>query len=231
MQSSRAAVFTGFQFCNAAYQRHASLNARSLQERREPIKSWATLSAIELHACATRLNASVADHFLHSHDRWRQGAWLFALCVIQAPLDWRDKAEPDRPEAPRRDAERVVQKRTARARNLRQYADVSAPGFLADRLSVPSLQQCPGFEFRRELRQRRLDIRHRSAQAAGRAVAARRRAGRAGATLRALALRAAGCADFDDPSAAAFDTRAPGTGSTLRSSSSQSACSITRGTG
>ena len=63
MQSSRAAVFTGFQFCNAAYQRHASLNAKSLQERREPIKSWAILSAIELHACATRLNLPLADAF------------------------------------------------------------------------------------------------------------------------------------------------------------------------
>ena len=72
MQSSRAAVFTGFQFCNAAYQRHASLNARSLQERSEPIRSWAILSAIELHACATRLNLPLADHFLHSHDGSRQ---------------------------------------------------------------------------------------------------------------------------------------------------------------
>jgi len=72
MQSSRATVFAGFQFCNAAYQRPETLNARSLQERREPIKSWAILSAIELHACATRLYSLVADRFVRSRVGSRQ---------------------------------------------------------------------------------------------------------------------------------------------------------------
>jgi phage-related protein len=60
MQSSRATVFAGFQFCNAAYQRPETLNARSLERMR---------STVQTSECRTR-------------EQWAGG--LFELRIMAA---------------------------------------------------------------------------------------------------------------------------------------------------